>query len=81
MNCFQISIFAVHEQLFPFRFAHQSVVNCFQISIFAVHEQLYYLILVSLSVVNCFQISIFAVHEQPQDKSRIASTSCELLSN
>ena len=39
VNCFQISIFAVHEQrnqqnLFAFL-----VVNCFQISIFAVHEQ------------------------------------------
>ena len=40
VNCFQISIFAVHEQHEPIRYKISDVVNCFQISIFAVHEQL-----------------------------------------
>ena len=41
VNCFQISIFAVHEQHAEFLQQKQQVVNCFQISIFAVHEQLW----------------------------------------
>ena len=40
VNCFQISIFAVHEQPILFSDYKKIVVNCFQISIFAVHEQL-----------------------------------------
>ena len=40
VNCFQISIFAVHEQQSSYRSNTTIVVNCFQISIFAVHEQL-----------------------------------------
>ena len=39
VNCFQISIFAVHEQQKTNGNAVVVVVNCFQISIFAVHEQ------------------------------------------
>ena len=39
MNCFQISIFAVHEQPATGEKRTIMVVNCFQISIFAVHEQ------------------------------------------
>ena len=39
VNCFQISIFAVHEQPSPRLQLSVGVVNCFQISIFAVHEQ------------------------------------------
>ena len=39
VNCFQISIFAVHEQLLMLALSTPQVVNCFQISIFAVHEQ------------------------------------------
>ena len=39
VNCFQISIFAVHEQPIRNFELHDGVVNCFQISIFAVHEQ------------------------------------------
>ena len=41
MNCFQISIFAVHEQQRSYIELRHAVVNCFQISIFAVHEQQY----------------------------------------
>ena len=41
VNCFQISIFAVHEQPINVDGIFGPVVNCFQISIFAVHEQLY----------------------------------------
>ena len=40
VNCFQISIFAVHEQPLNLHLHVLTVVNCFQISIFAVHEQL-----------------------------------------
>ena len=40
VNCFQISIFAVHEQPLSKTNVWVDVVNCFQISIFAVHEQL-----------------------------------------
>ena len=39
VNCFQISIFAVHEQPVIGVRSEKVVVNCFQISIFAVHEQ------------------------------------------
>ena len=39
VNCFQISIFAVHEQRIELVNQAVNVVNCFQISIFAVHEQ------------------------------------------
>ena len=39
VNCFQISIFAVHEQQIYVLKDQRIVVNCFQISIFAVHEQ------------------------------------------
>ena len=39
VNCFQISIFAVHEQQRTPLLQKEAVVNCFQISIFAVHEQ------------------------------------------
>ena len=39
VNCFQISIFAVHEQQYKETKEAAEVVNCFQISIFAVHEQ------------------------------------------
>ena len=39
VNCFQISIFAVHEQHVINIETKKAVVNCFQISIFAVHEQ------------------------------------------
>ena len=39
VNCFQISIFAVQEQLISLNSNLFRVVNCFQISIFAVQEQ------------------------------------------
>ena len=64
VNCFQISIFAVHEQQDGEMSVDEYVVNCFQISIFAVHEQPLKQLANPLPVVNCFQISIFAVHEQ-----------------
>ena len=81
VNCFQISIFAVHEQLGNNRYDFATVVNCFQISIFAVHEQLIYSRRLYQHVVNCFQISIFAVHEQHVQLIRMTILRCELLSN
>ena len=81
VNCFQISIFAVHEQLTEEWTYADWVVNCFQISIFAVHEQPSSTRYTKKIVVNCFQISIFAVHEQPKSCVKKLSISCELLSN
>ena len=81
MNCFQISIFAVHEQPNKYPYYSSRVVNCFQISIFAVHEQLVFSNIKWRDVVNCFQISIFAVHEQHGDAEPQDAICCELLSN
>ena len=81
MNCFQISIFAVHEQRGSKLDGVGVVVNCFQISIFAVHEQLLAERANPPCVVNCFQISIFAVHEQLDDAGAVIGSGCELLSN
>ena len=81
MNCFQISIFAVHEQPKNERKKIKTVVNCFQISIFAVHEQLLLSLHLCSGVVNCFQISIFAVHEQQTPLVLRGQICCELLSN
>ena len=81
VNCFQISIFAVHEQQKKKVAAKKKVVNCFQISIFAVHEQHTMTVKFGAIVVNCFQISIFAVHEQPPTITKRKSLGCELLSN
>ena len=81
VNCFQISIFAVHEQLNKDGLPQITVVNCFQISIFAVHEQRSGKISEHMFVVNCFQISIFAVHEQPHETNIGSLPRCELLSN
>ena len=81
VNCFQISIFAVHEQQRTPLLQKEAVVNCFQISIFAVHEQPVLRALADSWVVNCFQISIFAVHEQPAGEPIGSCFRCELLSN
>ena len=81
MNCFQISIFAVHEQPATGEKRTIMVVNCFQISIFAVHEQPPSAPLRGQNVVNCFQISIFAVHEQHIPANAETTSRCELLSN
>ncbi len=81
VNCFQISIFAVHEQQINPTPYVTGVVNCFQISIFAVHEQPIVCWETGETVVNCFQISIFAVHEQHGRRGRYIIVGCELLSN
>ena len=81
VNCFQISIFAVHEQQDCFLVSVFHVVNCFQISIFAVHEQQAEQWFEYFLVVNCFQISIFAVHEQLSNSFVPSADCCELLSN
>ena len=67
VNCFQISIFAVHEQLATIGgFIATELWIAFKlVSLQCTNNKLIASLSASI-VVNCFQISIFAVHEQPK---------------